>query len=586
MAVQTKFKKIIKKLHHQDLYQRAKGVDQLRQALHSSATIDSLIYLLEEAGKNFPRSMEDWDDGSYHLVGFCSEFQHVDLINPIEKNFDQYSERAKTQALYLLISLKSELARDAYFRIIKKNIDQIGFGINVQFIFEETEWTPFLVKNLLPYIEKEQTAVSIFHMILLCLRNSISLPFTNEEKDFIKEILKQYYKQRRESYLNYDRDYNLKYVYQAWKESYIMVRAEMGIYLQLMQFYFDDSIYRYLEEALQFNDPYLKVDAVISLMEQGVQIDQEMLDYCAHNIESSVWFYTKLSEVSKKDVYPITEEHQRSFVKNRLFHYLIDHQDFGIIPDEIEVIKRYDTLNYYGEEVAYYLTRFRTVQDDWLEKDWMAALVGAYFPNQIPSPKIVDETITTFTKWDQLTEDEHKNHLEAENKKNTDKLDQEVILESKPGWHFGTYFLGFLTAVRTVTAFGTNDPIYFLLLSLLWVVFLFKVYATVKLRKELKVILTVRHLTLIKRNEITTIELHKINRMTLELRRWGKNEGKMAAYQRKVNYIVFYDKENNEILSIPSTSINSELLFFEIKLLTSHLVETPTIEGYENDISA
>ncbi|PFH86335.1 hypothetical protein [Bacillus sp. AFS088145] len=586
MAVQRKFKKIVNQLRHQDLYKRAKGIDQLRKSLRSGASIESLIYLLEEAGSNFPKSIEDWDDGSYHLVGFCSEFELQELITPIEKNFEAYSERAKLQALYLLISLKSELARDAYIRIIEKNSKRYSLDIDVQFIFEETDWAPELVKKLIRLIENEETAVAIFHLILLCKRSSISLPFSSAENDYIIEQIKVLYKLKRDSYLNYNQDYNLKYVYQAWKESYLIVRTEMGIYLQLMQYYFDDSMHEYLNEALEYRDPYLKVDAVISLMEHGVQIEKEILDYCAHNIESAVWFYTKLNEFSKKDIYTFTEEHQHSFVKNRLFLYLITHEDFGVIPDEIEIIKRYDTSNYYEQEVTYYLTKFRSQQENWEENDWMAAYVGAYISEQIPSPRFYDETITAFTKWDKYTEDEHRAQLELLNKEENDKLGQEVILESKPSWHFGTYFLGFLTAVRTGTAFGNHDPIYFLLLALLWIIFLYKVYATIQLRKESKLILTSRQLTLKKGNELKSIELHKINRMTIELRKWGKNEGKMAAYQRKVNYIVFYDKDDEEILSIPSTFIKPDLLFLEIKLLTSHLVDSPTIEVFENDVSA
>ncbi|MFB7138652.1 hypothetical protein ACFCYN_03205 [Gottfriedia sp. NPDC056225] len=586
MAVQRKFKTIVKQLHHQDLYQRAKGIDQLRKSLGSGASIESLIYLLEEAGSNFPKSKEDWDDGSYHLVGFCSEFEIQELIIPIEQNFEAYSERAKLQSLYLLINLKSDLARDVYIRIIDKYILQFSLDIDVQFIFEETNWTPHLVKKLLHLIENNETAVSIFHLILLCHRNSKSLSFTSEEADYVKEQIKHYYKFKRDSYLNYDDDYDLKYVYQAWKESYLFVRTEMGICLQLMQFYYDDFMHGYLEEAIDFKDPYLKVDAVISLMEQDVQIEMEILDYCAHNIESANWFYTKLNEGSKNKLYSFTEDHQYSFVKNRLFLYLISHEDFGVIPDDIEVVKRFDTANYYEEEVTFYLTRFRSNQENWDENDWMAAYVGAYITEQIPSPRFIDETITAFTSWDKYTLDEHKKQLELLNKTENDKLGQEVILESKPSWHFGTYFLGFLTAIRTGTAFGNHDPFYFVLLSVLWIVFLFKVYATIQLRKESKVILTTRQLTFKKGNEIKSIELHKINRMKIELRKWGKNEGKMAAYQRKVNYIVFYDKEDKEILSIPSTFIKPELLFFEIKLLTNHLVETPIVEVFENDVSA
>ncbi|PGS50037.1 hypothetical protein [Bacillus sp. AFS041924] len=586
MAIQRKFKNIVKQLRHQDLYQRAKGIDQLRKSLRSSASIESLIFLLEEAGNSFPKSIEDWDDGSYHLVGFCSEFELPELITPIEKNFESYSERAKLQALYLLINLKSESARDAYIRIIKKNINRFSLDIDVQFIFEETNWAPDIVKNLLYLIENEETSVSIFHLILLCKRNSITLPFTFAENEYVKEQIKLFYKHKLDSYLHYDQDYNLKYVYQAWKESYLIVRTEMGICLQLMQYFFDDCIREYLVESLEYKDPYLKVDAVISLMGQGVQIKKELLDYCAHNIESAVWFYTKLNEVSKNDLYTFTEEHQQSFVKNRLFLYLIAHEEFGIIPDEIEVIKRYDTSNYYEQEVTYYLTRFRSHQENWNEKDWMAAYVGAYITENIPSPRFFDETITAFTNWDKYTEDEHKNQLELLNKEESDKIGQEVILESKPPWHFGTYFLGFLTAMRTGTAFGNHDPIYFLLLSILWLIFLFKVYATIQLRKESKVILTSRQLSLKKGKELKSIELHKINRITIELRKWGKNEGKLAAYQRKVNYIVFYDHDDEEILSIPSTFINPELLLFEIKLLTNHLVETPNKEVFDNDVSA
>ena len=586
MAVQTKYKKIVKKLHNPDLYQRAKGIDQLRQSLQDGAYVDSLIYLLEEAGGSFPQSSEDWDDGSYHLVGFCSEFPHSNLVKPIEKNFKHYSERAKLQALYLLINIKSEYARDAYIRIIEKYSNQFDLDIDVSYIFEETDWTPHLVKKFIPLLNNKKYTSSIFHMILLCHRSGKELSYTSEEKNLIRELLKGQYEEKRVAYLAYDRDYSLQFVYQAWKTSYILIRSEMGIYLQLMQYFFDGKIHDYLIEAIQFKDTYLKVDAVMSLLERGENVSSEIIDSCAYNIEACVWFYTRLIESSKEHFYTVNEDIQHSFVKNRLFHYLVDHEEFGIVPDEIEVIKRHDTTNYYGQEITYYLTRFRSNREDWVEQGWMAAYVGAYLTENIPNPKFIDGTITNFTNWDKFTEDEHIKELDQLKKQENDKLDQEIILESKPKWHFGTFFLGFITAVRTGTAFSNLDPIYFLLLSLLWIFFLFKVYATIKLRKESKVILKSKQLTYIKLNEINTIELHKIYRMKMELRKWGKNEGKMASYQRKIKYIVFYDKNDEEILSIPSNLIDPEQLIIEIQILTDHLIEPPIIEVYENDLSA
>jgi len=587
LAIQTKFKQIVKKLSSTDLYNRAKGIDQLRKSLHKDVYLDSLIYLLEAAGKSFPNSLEDWDDGSYHLVGFCSEYPHSELVKPIEKNFEHYSERAKLQALYLLITIKTDVARDAYIRIIEKYSKQFELGIDVAYIFEETEWAPSLVKKFIPLLKDNNLNASIFHMMLLCLRNSgEDLSLTSDEKNLIIDQIKRNYQNNRVAYLSYDKDYSLQFVYQAWKESYAMIRSEMGIYLQLMQYFFDDEIQSFLLEALQFNDPYLKVDAVISLLERGYNVSRETIEFCAYNIEACVWFYTRLSESSKEHFYKINEEIQHSFVKNRFFHYLVDHDDFGIVPDEIEVVKRHDTTNYYGQEVTYYLVKFKSQRDDWAEKGWMAGYVGAYLTEQIPSPKMLEDTITTFTSWDQLTEVEHIQQLEQFNKDDYAKHDSEVILESKPTWHYGTFVLGFITAVRTWTSFSNNDPIYFLLLAMLWGVFLFKVYATIKLRKESKVILKRRQLTFIKANESITIELHKIYRMTIELRKWGKNEGKMAGYQLKVKYIVFYDKDENEILAIPSTFINTSLLMAEIQMLTNHLVEQPIIDVYENDLSA
>lgn len=586
MAIQFKYKKIVKKLRHTDLYQRAKGIDQLRQSLQDGAFIDSLIYLLQEAGGSFPTSSEDWDDGSYHLVGFCSEFPHNDLVLPIEKHFESYSERAKLQALYLLITIKSELARDAYIRLIDKYTDQYDLGIDVSYIFEETDWTPRLVKKILPHIKNEKISPSIFHMILLCQRSGIDLSLTNEENELIKEQLKVHYSIKKNSYQAYDKDYSLQYIYQAWKESYVIIRSEMGIYLQLMQYFYDEEILGFLLEALQFKDAYLKVDTVISLLERNIQVSQEILEECASNIEASVWFYTRLKESSKEHFYAISEDLQHSFVKNRLFHHLVNHDEFGVVPDDIEVVKRHDTTNYYGQKITYYLARFRSNQEEWSEKGWMAAYVGAYLTEHIPNPNLFDGTITTFTSWDFLTQDEHILELDRLNKTENEELSQEIILESKPKWHFGTYFLGFITAVRTFTAFSSHDPIYYLLLSLLWSLFLFKIYATIKLRKESKVILRSRQLTLIKANESKTVELHKIYRMTVEIRKWGKHEGKMAYYQRKVKCIVFYDKDGLEILSIPSTFVNAEQLLTEIQILTDHLVDPPIIDVYENDLSA
>lgn len=586
MAIQIKFKKIVKKLSSTDLYNRAKGIDQLRKSLQKDVYLDSLIYLLEAAGQTFPNSLEDWDDGSYHLVGFCSEYPHSDLVKPIERNFEQYSERAKLQALYLLITIKSDLARDAYIRLIEKYSDRFELGIDVAYIFEETDWAPKLVKKLIPLLNNDRLNSSIFHMLLLCQRSGIDLSLTSSEKNLIREQIKQNYRIKRDSYLSYDNDYSLQFVYQAWKESYAIIRSEMGIYLQLMQYFFDDEIQGFLLEALQFKDAYLKVDAVISLLERGYHVSRETIESCAFNIEACVWFYTRLGESSKEHFYKLNEDIQHSFVKNRLFHYLVEHDEFGIVPDEIEVIKRNDTTNYYGQEVTYYLARFKSHRDDWSEKGWMAAYVGAFLTDQIPSPKMFDGTITSFTSWNHLTEDEHIHQLDQLNKKNNAELDTEVILESKPSWHYGTFVIGVITAIRTWTSFSNNDPIYFLLLALLWSLFVFKLYATIKLRKDSKVILSSRQLTFIKANESKTIELHKIYRMTMELRKWGKNEGKMAAYQRKVKYIVFYDKDENEILSIPSTFINATQLIAEIRMLTDHLVEQPIIDVYEKDLSA
>jgi hypothetical protein len=299
-----------------------------------------------------------------------------------------------------------------------------------------------------------------------------------------------------------------------------------------------------------------------------------------------VWLYNRLQESSKEHLYDLPNDLQNIFVKNRLFNYLINKEDFEIVPDDIEVIQPYETTNYYGQEITYFLTKFRSNRYDWEDKGWMTAYVGEYLTKDLPSPKIVDNTTTSFTPWESKSIEEHLIELERLNTRQEDELNKEVISESKPLWHWGTIFLGVLTVGRTFMSISNNNPIYYSLVALLWIFLLYKVVATFKLRNETKVTLKIRELTVLRSNVSQTIQLHTIHRMSIELRKLKKNDGKMASYQRKVKYIVFFDEHGNELLSFPVNFVRPEKFIREIQLLTEHLNNPPIIDVYEEDLSA
>jgi hypothetical protein len=194
-----------------------------------------------------------------------------------------------------------------------------------------------------------------------------------------------------------------------WEDEYQELRRDASLCLDLLGRFSGERVKNLLRIALNYTDPRLKYFAVIGLLRQSEVIEQKYLRDIAASPEMRNFFYDRLVNMGKENLFPEEFKTQQAFAESDMVIWLIYPTELGRAPDEIELMRigAFDTETEYGL-IEYYVFRFRTFEPHWAAKDgWIAGISGPFLRKDSPSTKPLGETFSQFEPWESKSAEEH-----------------------------------------------------------------------------------------------------------------------------------------------------------------------------------
>jgi hypothetical protein len=555
MMIDFKIKKILKDIKSKDPQERYNALVRLEDLRKSpiSVPINSLKDMIKCSTYPFDEPFDNWDYPSYHLMTFINTFRHEDLIKEVIKAYEKLPKESKAIAIDFLCSMDDGQFLEEILKLYERAIKEKSAIFPLNSLYKK----PKLVIKMLEkfYLELENTPYKpiFYRLLFFLLQNKYISDFQFEHT---ASVLVNDYKNLLAQYKKYDEVYEPKYVYNAWKSSYLNLRSELVLYIALMEFYYDEKIESLLKEALNFKDPTVKAISVIICLQKNIEITDELLKECSMNIECSENFYSELLKIEKEHLFTIKENKQSFFAKSHLFNYLVNHPDYMRYPDSIHIEKIMDTENYFGEAVRYYMMSFQAKDD---EK--YVAFVGGYSLEKEDDVYIWEGTKTDFVLFDEKKIEEYAQKFLMEDREENEVEKEEIIYTSKPKWNKWSYLLYFLTVTKGVTMYRYNELEYWLIYGVIAGSAIF--YTLKKLYERERFEVSLNHVSIIFKDKeiVKKIEFTEIKKIVL-----------------KKNKVVIYNKQGEMILIIPKNYVDYEYFSQYIVELTEHLKEKPYIQ--------
>ncbi|MFL6555905.1 MAG: hypothetical protein ACJ8MO_07295, partial [Bacillus sp. (in: firmicutes)] len=330
---------------------------------------------------------------------------------------------------------------------------------------------PMLIKGIL---NKTLDKLNTKHYKFLLYDLVLSLNDSGLEKGYKKEIilpsLFKDYQVEKQEYLKFDADFSSKFVYTAWKDSYLVVRSNMRLFICLMEYYYSSDIGAELEQAMTFRDPFIKTQALLVCMAKNLPYQHNTLLEAAENIESAEMIYWELKERNLEHLYPISEGKQPHLAKTRLFSTIINlpEEDEGVIrfPEDIQVIDKVETENSYRQPIRYYLLSFLHIGTRY------AGWAGGYaLEDGDDTAELWDSSYTDFVEWDSASIEEHKAAFFKKRTEEQQEHETSVYFESSPRLSKGAWFFSSLAIIHwikeAVTGFSKDEIPFLLVLTVI-----------------------------------------------------------------------------------------------------------------------
>ncbi|WP_163099236.1 hypothetical protein [Peribacillus alkalitolerans] len=563
-------KKIVEDLKHSDPDVRMDAIDEL-QEMQEDDELEvkhvTLEWLAKEAAYPYHAPTDNWDDPSFQLVDFISQFRVYELIDTLVANYPKYSLAAKDIAIRYICSWGDHKSEMAILDILEQNIKSKEVIFPLDALFEH----PSLVKKILDkyYTQIENlTYKETFYKILsYSLDNDLVQQF---KPGYIMPILIGDYNRNKTNYLTYNNNYNVNLVYKKWKNQYLRTRYNMATLLSLMEYYFTSETEVLVKEAVLFSDPIIKASAVITSLQKNVSIEEEVLLECATNIESSEMFYTELLRIRKEHLFPIKEGKQHFFAKSHLFDFLL--AEYDVLAEKIDIIDKVETENHYKQPIRYYLARYEN--DNKLRPAW----IGAYaLEEDDDSVHMWEGTYTEAGMFDDHTVDEHIYNFMKNREEDNEEDNNTVYYLSKPKFSKWFYFLYVVLAFRGYQVLSTMDPGYLILTSILAILVVGYHLYRITQTKNTTVSIIGRELVYSVKDHDSSINLHEIKKIMVE-----KANFKTRFWSRRAKVVSVYNKKNKLALQLPLHSVRYDEFAYSIEEMTGHLKETPYIEQYQD----
>ncbi|MGG6431891.1 hypothetical protein ACPF7I_06410 [Anoxybacillus sp. D401a] len=558
-TVDLQLKQIMRDLKHHDPQKRYEALCALEQLSEEEIELQPAFIrkMIAYAAETFPDPVDEWDDPSYHVLQFALYFVSAQFVPNVLEHFACFSSAAKEMAFCYVCELGDEQYDEALYHIVHSELQQQTFSIP----WEQLRHRLNVIKKLIDH-DYAYLPSDLFCWLLLHLhREGVACHLQQDE---IVSILIRQYRQTKEMYAPYDADYSPMFVFRFWKENYLSIRADMHVCLSLMEFYFNEEIATLLQEALSFRDPTIQARAIVTALQHRLTVADDVLLACANNIESASLLYEEMERIGKKQLFPMEANKLNHFAKSHLF-YVLTHE-YGVVPNDIEMINHIEMENEYNEKVRYYFLAYVDEQEKYV------AWVGVYVQSQ-DGRSMFEYTYVPFIPLQQYSIEEHKKYF-------IEQIKQEQQTEHtlfRQQWTFRwtnilsyTVLMLFICSRWLVAVEEKSVFLYVLsfLLTALGIVFVVNDWR----KRNREIVLTTKKLMYADRWDIREIPLNQIKRVTFE-----KRKNRYHIFHRKSEHIVIYN-ERHEQLAFPKDDINEEQFVLLLRHATNHLQPPPHIQ--------
>ena len=398
------------------------------------------------------------------------------------------------------------------------------------------------------------------------------------DKEFITEKLQSLLDQ----YLEYHQDYKRTYVYEAWKTPYYELRFYLKNYLTLYSTLCSDEELLNFQTILKWKDNIIKLDYIEILWKRNLNnevINQTVQEILVSN-EGTHTAY-KILQTYKPELLPKDSTFQTYFVKEAA-DFLFYRSSDGIdkFPTEVEIMGSFQENDMlYGDDLTYYVLRFKSTYPSLADKGWMRMLLGAYYTSNIPTPwhpTELEDGFTDFLPWGSKTYEEHVVDFRAHlaEKHGTGEKD-EVFYQSRPTFNRRNNTIALLTFIAFFALIWVNDWfIIGLLLTPIWL--LFKYLHQKRLEKNILVQIRGYFFDYFCFNEGTYITLNEIAKIHYEKRTVAKRERFLYLPLKTWHYII-YDHGGQEIYTIPGSYLLEAYFIPILQTRTAHLSQQPVL---------
>ncbi|PTS94925.1 hypothetical protein DBR27_17410 [Flavobacterium sp. HMWF030] len=158
------------------------------------------------------------------------------------------------------------------------------------------------------------------------------------------------------------------------------------------------AIYRYILVNIQNNKlnkvRLQRIEPIYEKLRNGVELTSEEILPFASNILTRESTYQLLKQFKKIELFPEIYYTIEKGAESSLANWLEFPTELDACPDQIELQEKV-TIDFDGENVYYYVFKFRTNEPHWASKDgWILGVVGPYFDHSKP----YDYPISAFSR--------------------------------------------------------------------------------------------------------------------------------------------------------------------------------------------
>lgn len=393
----------VRTLHSPDLNEREAALDRVEALAKRGFSSEEVAFLIEAATHAFPPSkfnFRQYAEGLLRATWGHLADAHVPIL---VSSYPRLSTSTKAGALASLARLGSERATDAYVQLLMaEGWPERAYPPAVSPYEEQPR---FPEKVLPPFADGAIRGLPSdvgWHLVL-------AYATRGEIPSALRPQIQAAALKSADAAMTHARSFQQATgIAWRWDDGYADARQTAGILLDVLGYLGPSaSTFALLEQGESVRDPRLALFAIASTVRLGREPGRPSLEAVAADSETRGLLLSRLAAAGRRDLFPPTQLTQEKLAESDMVRWLTFPTELGRAPDEIELMKtaRFETD---GGAGSYYLFRFRTHPPHWSAKDgWMAGISGPFFDAEGPSPDGGGDTFSRFTKWDELTADEH-----------------------------------------------------------------------------------------------------------------------------------------------------------------------------------